>query len=271
MQNSEASAHHYHACGHAFSGRIRRPIEHVIEVQAGMSLPSTGGFGISRSENFHFQQIVSFKAAHTKVSGSHNPKDDSHTTLVSATVEGLNILDVITADRVVARLSSHYPPSGDEPVFTTIGSHFDNLRIAGCPVEVHLDGETFSQLGTFESFKKRHDGDAGFRKTARERIGLGKDVPEFLRERYKGYPGEGLPESKGFISCTLVRDIETKCPEVKRHGHALSLEQFGRIFLGELSLGRCMRELTMMRVELGSPVAGDMSVGGVIGNGYPGP
>src|ERR1700737_2348358 len=96
----------YNAHGHALSGHIEKPFKHVIEVQAGTTLPTMGGYGSSRVSDFRLKEIASFKAAYTHVSGSQDEKSGSHTTLVASAVEGLNILDLITADRVVARASS---------------------------------------------------------------------------------------------------------------------------------------------------------------------
>src|SRR5208282_4813183 len=91
--------YHYNAHGHGLSGRFDRPVEQLIDVQAGSSLPTIGGHGSSRVDNFRFRELVSFRAAYSHVSGSRNDADGTYTTLVTSTVEGLNILDVVTADR----------------------------------------------------------------------------------------------------------------------------------------------------------------------------
>src|SRR5579864_181915 len=76
----------YNGHGHALSGHITRPFDHQIEVQAGMSLPTTGGVGQSRVENFRFREYVSFSAAYTYVAGSKRGRD-TYTTLVTSVVE----------------------------------------------------------------------------------------------------------------------------------------------------------------------------------------
>ena len=40
------------AHGYGFSARIDRPFEHLVDVHAGSTLPTTGGFEVSRAENF---------------------------------------------------------------------------------------------------------------------------------------------------------------------------------------------------------------------------
>src|SRR5215469_17124093 len=99
--------YHYHAYAHAFSGHFTRPFEHQIDSQAGSALPIVGGHGQARVENFQFREFLSFRKGYTHVSGA-DEADGSHNTLVTSTIEGLNLLDVVTADRLVARLYSKH-------------------------------------------------------------------------------------------------------------------------------------------------------------------
>jgi len=247
----------YNAHGHALSGQIFRPFEQLIEVQAAMSLPTAGGYGSARAENFRLKEIVSFNAAYTQVSGSQKKEDSSHTTLVSSTVEGLNILDVVTADRVIARLASHHPPGHKEPHIILLGSHFENLKIAGCPVTVELDHEFFLRVDTFEAVRNEFKSNAEFRKMTEDLYHTGQR--------------QELPEIDGVLHCSLVKDMKTTCPGVRRDGHAFSVPQFGRIFLAEVIVEHGKRTLTMLRLDLGSPTSGPLLVAQVQGNGRPVP
>jgi hypothetical protein len=247
----------YNAHGHALSGHIQRPFDQLIEVQAGASLPTIGGHGRSRVDNYQLHQFLSFKSGYSHVSGSQNKNDGSYTTLVTSTVEGLNILDVVTADRVVARLSSHHTLQDDEPSIITLGSKFDNLRIAGCPVEVELDHEFFLRVDTFEAVRKELASNSDFRKIAEDPFQMGQSLK--------------LPNQPGAVLCTLVKSMTTTCPGVKRKGHTFEVPQFGKIFVGEIIAQHSRRTLTMLRLELGSPVSGPIMVSQVQGNGttYP--
>jgi hypothetical protein len=95
----------------------------------------TGGHGCARVDNFRFREFISFKAGYTHVSGSPD-KDESNNTLVTATLEGLNMMDVLTADRVVSRLFSKHPKGVAEGRITMHGSKFENLRICGHPANI---------------------------------------------------------------------------------------------------------------------------------------
>lgn len=246
----------YNAHGHALSGHIQRPIDHIIEVQGCSSLPTTGGHGGSRVDNFHLQRLVSFKSGQSHVSGSQNPIDGSYTTLVTASIEGLNILDVVTADLVVARLSSRHTLDDDEPSIITIGSKFENLRIAGCPVEVELDHEFFLKADTFAAITKELASSASFRKIAEDPFHTGHS--------------QKLPNPPGAVICSLVKNMTT-IPGVTRKGHVYVVPQFGKVYVAEVIAQHAQRTLTMLRLELGSPVSGVVVAAQIVGNGttYP--
>lgn len=127
----------YHALATGVSGHIAQPFERLIEVQAPSALPFTGGYSASRVEGFRFEHILSFSSAASVSTGSEST--NSFNTLATATIEGLKIFDVVTADRVVARLASIYSKDNGARTATFAGSHFVNLRIGGHPVEVVID------------------------------------------------------------------------------------------------------------------------------------
>jgi len=247
----------YNAHGHALSGQILRPFQETIEVQAGMSLPTTGGYGSVRAENFRLKEVISFKSASTQVSGSFNERDNSWTTLVSTTVEGLSVLGVVTADLVMARLASRHPVNEGEPHIVLLGSHFVNLRIAGCPTTVELDHELFLRLDTFDSFRKELESKADFGRMALDPYRTGK--------------AQEPPPTHGVVLCSLVKEIKTTCPGVERRGHVLVVPEFGKIFIAEVIAEHSRRTLTMLRMELGSPTSGPITVAEAQGNGKPYP
>lgn len=254
-KGSHQPVFHYNAQGHALSGHILRPLDHLIEVQAPTSLPTTGGHGTSQVDDFGFQKFVSFKKGSSYASGSQEKDENTFNTLVTATVEGLNILDVVTADRVVARISCHHVVPDDEAHIIVLGSNFENLRIAGCPVHVELDHELFLKLDTLQAVTKELATNPDFRRMAEDPFQTGQT--------------RKTPNSHGSIHCSLVKDMTTKCPGVKRRGHVFEVPQFGIVYVAEVIVEHSRRTLTMLRVELGCPVGGSVVVAQVQGNGWP--
>jgi hypothetical protein len=134
------SAFAFRASAAALGGFFTRPVHEPLPVQAASVLPSVGGYGTARAEHFRFHELVSFKAAYTQVIGTEYSEDGrrERSTLALAVVEGLNVLDMVTADRVVGRLVSETDltaKAAGELTWLPLGSYFVNLRIGGRRVE----------------------------------------------------------------------------------------------------------------------------------------
>jgi hypothetical protein len=251
------SVFHYHACAHAFGGQFSRPFHDLIEVQAPAVLPIVGGYGNSRVENFRYREFIHFTKAYTHVSGGFQESDKSNNTLATATLEGLNILDVLTADRVVARLYTKHPHCKDEGFVSMAGSKFENLKIAGHPIDVELDFDLFKNIRNFEEAQIAYKNNADFRKIAEDPFQTGRKLL--------------LQKPNGAYLCSLVKETNIQHPGVERTGHCFYVPGFGRVFLAEVVIAHGERTLTMFRLELGSSIAGTGSGGYATSNGknYP--
>ncbi len=240
---------HYHACAHVFSGHFTRPFEHQIDVLAASALPIIGGHGQARVENFQFREFVSFRRGYTHVSGApqaddgdHNtPVTSSHNTLVTSVIEGLNLLDVVTADRIVARLYTKHQTDQAEGFVSLVGSRFENLRIADCKVDINLDPDLFEKIPTYASALNDFEKKGDFYKIAHDPFKTGQSIKK--------------PGPNGAFLCSCVKEMDTTCPGVERVGHCFSVPGFGKIFLGEVVIRHAERTLTMIRFEIGSAVS----------------
>jgi hypothetical protein len=95
------------------------------------------------------------------VGGSFDECHNRHTSYATSVVEGLNILDVVTADRVVSRMAIYSAEAGDkagEATFDITGSHFDNLKVAGHKIDVKLATHVFHEHDTYSKIAKAHQG-----------------------------------------------------------------------------------------------------------------
>jgi hypothetical protein len=73
------------------------------------------------------------------------------------------------------------------------------------------------------------------------------------------------------MRCSLIDKVQHKHAQPKGDQQILVVPNFGNIYLGEVHIKDNERHITMMRLELGSPVAGSLALGGGSGNGstYP--
>jgi hypothetical protein len=139
MRSQAKKTFYFHADAHALGGFIESPTRQHIPLQASLSLPSVGGHAVNRSPAFNFEEIVSCRSAYTRVSGLQAGKDGSSTTLITSVVEGLNILEVFTAERLVAQITVEHPADRSLPRISFTGSTFEGLRIAGCEASLTLN------------------------------------------------------------------------------------------------------------------------------------
>src|SRR5208282_5619400 len=144
--------HVYHAEAQVLSGELEHPIKQPIEHYGRTVLENTRREGLITQSvgETTVEGLISFRSGHTRVSGTQlkNKKDiwgNDHSgwvTQSTAVLEGFNVVDIITADRVVAQVSTEHPTIyGHVPKVTFLGSSFENLRVAGYPVQVVLDLE----------------------------------------------------------------------------------------------------------------------------------
>src|ERR1700751_4970515 len=105
MPEANGSKHKYHAEALALEGHLKLPIRQPIERQAHAKIRETGGYEAQQGKSFRVEGILSYTAAHTQVSG-HEEDKHGHpfVTLSTSVVEKLNVLNVVTADRVVAQV-----------------------------------------------------------------------------------------------------------------------------------------------------------------------
>jgi hypothetical protein len=134
-------SHYFHAEAHALKAKVRFPVDAEVRPQAFVKLAGTleellNGEGkrnyfSQHAKNYRLEGVFSYSAAHTQVSGHRSSKDERNSvTLATSVVENLNILNVVTADRVVAQIATTHIHDQYVPEVTFLGTHFENLKIA---------------------------------------------------------------------------------------------------------------------------------------------
>jgi hypothetical protein len=253
----------HHANAVALGGRITRPFSEIIESQASSVLPITGGYGSARVENFRYREIAAFRSASSTVSGTDSVRDGElvHDGLATCTVEGLNIGGVVTADAVVGRLVSRHVGQPDASPMLPVGSYFVNLRIAGFridpqPHDVLFQSETLGEMA-----------DACQKKQKRIPVDPGGQPIQL------DHAHATKPQEPRILTSLFERpaNLPPGCYAKDKHGWGIVVPGFGTVFLGEFFITRSSRRLTMIRIEMGSPVAGTVTVNILDGNGttYP--
>jgi hypothetical protein len=266
----------YHAHGSAVGGMITEPFKAEIACSAATSLPIIGGFASAKNEAYELKGVISFQSAHTYVSGIQTDDGATHSQ-VTCVVEGLNILDVITADAVIGRISSKHTDAA-QPEIIPVGSSFENLKIAGQPLQVDLNHDLFIQnpthsalLNHYEAGSKKNKGGKNAPK-ARYHWGLADEkVPPALAKGMLMEPGVGWHKSNGVLHTSLVKQVRPaglgNSAEELPYAYAIHIPHVGNLYLAELFSSADTKRLTMLRLELGCPLVGKVAVAEPVTNG----
>lgn len=268
--------HVYNAEAMAISGSLTLPVEQPIEPQAHSQLDPEGGYFSQRASTFRLQSLISYNAAYTHVAGNKSTKTgEGWNTLTTTVVEGLNVMDVVTADRVVGQMITQHPLVGYTPSVSFLGTRYENLRIAGYPVEVDFDHEIFG-LQPVEDLPYAKE--AGFLSRVLrqyDRILRNKNLPDGLKGHYNQLATTLGAEA---VECSLVNQVAGRFPG-SIFGHVITIPGFGAITLGKVTVKhedphemtrvpkKTTVKLTMIDLKFGCVIAGTSLVGTGSSNG----
>jgi hypothetical protein len=279
------SQYFYHASAYGLAGEIERPVRQSVPAQAACTLASGGGRGTQRTDRFCVSPFICFDSAYTEVGGSFDECHNKHTTYAYSVVEGLNIADVLTADRVVSRMVVYSPEVGDEDgehSYDITGSHFVNLRLAGHPIDVKLSTHTFHAHDTYSKFEKAYHGDQ-----ADDLLPWGsqseKQLSELekLEDQYHALSGVGKrakawkkqPQRPkgGLYWCSAAGHLDLRNTidqsELQGFGGLIVIPKFGVVRLAQVLVHRDYRRLTMFHVQMCSGSSGSSDGGGTSSGG----
>jgi hypothetical protein len=279
------NSHYFHAEAHALSGKLQLPFEQQIKKQAFVKLEGESqklllegdqrplnekkaqeNYLSQHAKNYRLEGIVSYSAAHTQVSGHRSKKDPRvFITLATSSVENLNVLNVVTADRVVAQISTEHFPNEHSPKVTFLGTHFENLRIARHKTQpqLKLDFVGNRPEGKDGLYPSQHTGLIGAIEDQYERLkaafsGLDADYKKSMRvaeekawldKQYYGFSGSnhaaieaaardakaavdaGKPGKWDGITCSLVEHVEIEDIKIpRRNGEEIKVHPPARCF-----------------------------------------
>jgi hypothetical protein len=282
----------YHADANAIGGTIHRPFNGFVPSHTSISLPIVGGFLQKQRKGRPWKNIVSYTNESTHVSGSKQDEaeDGPWTTQVTATVEELEILEVVTADKVVAQLSVSHPHDGGTPSISVVGSQFINLRISGEKIEPVIRQDLFTEHDglSAEDPKKRYpkkpwpkqekflEKVTAQKAQAKEKYGEKYNkapLPDWIKHHFLWFDSAQGLNDRDYIVCSLIDHL----PELPEHfpgvicGNGIYIPGFGKVFFGEVIVQQGTFTVSMVRAELGSPVGGSISAATVRSNGAPYP
>ncbi len=286
MADDTTRGHRYHAEATVLTGDLFHPLKQEIKPQTNVKLSEHGGYLSEHAEPYRLEGVISFEKAYTQAAGNRDHTKPHHgwSTLVTSVIENLNVLEVVTADRVVGQIATHHPLEGYVPAVHFLGTRIEGLRVAGHPVKVvfpPFHPYPFDQPANNGAYT-RHPGLLERVRSHFESIRSAKDVPDDLVQRYN-QPAPRTEGEKEILECSLVSRVEVDAPDfVRGFGHVLHIRDFGKVHLGLLRVEHSqfnkygvpevtLFDLSMLKFELGCIGGGNSSASNTIINGqsYP--
>jgi len=269
--------HTFNAEAKVLEGNLRQPLFQKIPTQARAALDPLGGYSAQHTTDYRLEGLISFRAGHSQVAGNPGTKPGhGWSTLVTTVIEDLNILQVVTADRVVGQIITEHPLDGYVPTISFLGTRFENLRVAGHRVNLDLNLDLCGP-------KPANDGcyirEPDFLKRVSNQYSSileTEDLPDDLRETYNRL-GSSLGKTES-IECSLVNQATGSHPG-HSCGHIIRIPEFGTITLLKLKItqedpspttGALMKTtvtLTMVDLKLGCVIDADIPIGTGSSNG----
>jgi hypothetical protein len=274
MSDENSRYHAYHAEAAIFEGNLKLPFAQNIGSHTYSKLNEQGGYITQHSQNIRLGGAISFKSAHTHVAGNRSDKrDHGWNTLATAVIEGLNIMEIVTVDRLVAQISTDHPLEGYVPRVTFLGTRFENLRIAGNPISIEIDTNILCEKPDRDAPYTTHPPLIGKAAGQIQRIQECKNLPDEIGTRYNQVPTAAT--NRESIECSLVSQVSGSFPG-RAYGHVLDIPDFGKVYLGTLCLKHEYENgipkattihLKMLELKMGCVISGSGTGGDLITNG----
>jgi hypothetical protein len=190
------------------------------------------------------------------------------TTVVTADVISLSVGDKpkLTIKRLHATLVSKSPAASGEPAIgvgneTTV----EGASIGGFGLTVTLAVPLFQRYDTQSKLLTAADDPQFVQKSGGHLL-----MKPAGRGKAAAPPSTRLVQSYGTTYATIVRSIKwagDSYPGATIDQHVVTVPDFGKIFFGEILITDLSRRLTMLRLELGSPIGGVLACAEVENNG----
>jgi hypothetical protein len=236
------------------------PFNDVLPIQAASTLPSIGGRGSSRVDEFRLGHILSFGSAYTEVRGAVT-EDGVFETVALSVVEDFKLRDAVTCKRIMGSLTGTHP-LGRENSIVSRGSVFEGLRIGD---------NFFERLEVAPAFFYEHatwtDLQSALKDERDRKILATITLPDENGDPVPLPPVGQRTDLLGFSIALGEPTAESPLGRPLR----FPVPDFGTVHLGELFCEPSSRRLIMLRVALDGDVQGQVVVGDPIVDGQPYP
>jgi len=254
-----ASPFSYYADANVFEAQVILPIRLNTDDVNLVKIEDTPGHLLQPAAPLPAsQKYFTYTSAYSELSAQYDAANQGYRTTATGVVNGLNILNVLTADQVVGQISTFYPEGDAVPTVSFAGTQFVNLRISGHPL---TPGQN---LGIFGA-KPAEDGSYFNDAAALSQISAqyynivgNSAIPTSVKSQLAS---PATANNVNALECSLANSVSGVPGTDTTCGNVIVVPGFGQIFLEEVELSRTadsnspdgydyMFSLEMIRIEL---------------------
>jgi hypothetical protein len=264
------------------SGQIYRPEVIIPEFGGASSLTVAGGISRGSLGQTRLGRFASLGAARTLARGvfadraqaerltHHDIKAADVATRTTVEVDvseievGIKGQPVLRVKRLAAALEGASPKQDEDAPIRTRGIDVTGVQIDDFVLDVEVDHQFYETHDTHAKLA------AASEAASRE---AGAEARFVFRPERPDTP-QARPHSEYGIYGSVVRRLkwrDREYPASKIDAHSLEIPELGKIFFGEIFVASHFRRLTMLRLDVGSPVGGFIAFAEIETNGswYP--
>jgi len=127
----------YNADAYVLEANITQPLQETLE-QGFLTLAADGAYQTLAVKPFQLGNILSHQGGYAQVGGYENSQGE-YVTFATAVIKGLNIFEILSADRVVAQITTTMAPGESVQSVLFTGASIENLKINGVSVPVTVN------------------------------------------------------------------------------------------------------------------------------------
>jgi hypothetical protein len=234
-------------------------LNHRIPALGASVLPVTGGLATAHAADYSYvvehprhRTLLSVRRVDSSAEGREHA--DRFETEVGAEVESIHVVEKLHIDFVKFHMLSTLKKGEAEPTVSTRGNEIGGMSLGRVKVKVVLDEEPLGCSGSkaqLAAFYKKQTTD--YRRDQAWRFGTPAGTDD-------------IASPYGLYTYSLVREIELEGPEDEMQsmtveGYTIIWKGFGRIVLGEVVVKGNARQVTLVRLAMGSTAGGPGSMG----------
>lgn len=233
-------------------------LKHFIPTLGSSVLPPIGGRSHHKVANFCFsvqepRRRTLLMAQHVETTAHGRKEEDQFETEIHALVRDVSVVEKLHVDLVELKQKATRAKDSTTSLIRTNVASIEGLRLGNVTVHLELDPDPFESLCTKRELLDFYGGqDEGYR---REHSWRFHTPPE----------AASITEVNGRIYATLVKNIDLEGPAeelatMKVDENAIVWDGFGTIFLGEVIVREEDRQVTMIRLKMGSDAGGSATI-----------